>query len=357
MKQLISIIITILAIGVNSAAAQLRFESPEWDFGTVAEADGRVSHTFTGENTGDAPLVILDVVTTCGCTVPDFSRQPLRPGDRTQITVTFDPAGRPGLFEKTLAVYSTERQRVATLTVRGQVVPRPRSIEELYPVDAGGGVRLSSTLCAFSYIYSGVEKSASIDCTNTSPQPVRLELRPRTTSGLLHVKAPGLLAPGERASIELRYLNPAETPRYGTVSDALEVTVDGASRGTTILAHAIGTDNPASRSKEMSPKAEISENMIKFGVVKRRGGPRERHFALKNAGAGELVVRAAECGEGIATDLVPGTRITPGDERQVVVRFDPATRDYGAFGTHLTIVTDDPQRPMRRLRVTAIVEE
>lgn len=357
MKASIPIIINALLLLARPADAQLLFEPAEWDFGTVAEAEGKVSHAFTGRNTGEKPLVILDVVTTCGCTVPDFSRQPVPPGGETTVVVTFDPANRPGRFDKTLAVYSTERRKVATLTLRGDVAPRPRSVGELYPVDAGGGIRLASTLCAFTYIYSGTEKSASIGCTNTAPHPVRLELRPRTASGLLRIEAPALLAPGERAEIVLRYLNPADTPRYGTVSDALEVVADGACRGTTIVAHAVGTDNPASMPKEMAPKAEISENMIKFGVAKRRGAPCERHFALKNVGAGELTVRAVEHGEGIATDLVPGTRIAAGGERQVVVRFDPAGQSYGAFAGTLVLVTDDPQRPMRLLRVTAIVEE
>ena len=111
-----------------------------------------MSHTFTGENRGNTPVVILDVVTTCGCTVPQFTKRPIRPGEKTTVKVTFDPANRPGAFTKELGVYSSERKKVATLTIRGNVTPRMKSTEELYPVDAGGGLRLSTTLNAFSYI-------------------------------------------------------------------------------------------------------------------------------------------------------------------------------------------------------------
>ncbi|MFR7602383.1 MAG: DUF1573 domain-containing protein [Alistipes shahii] len=99
--------------------------------------------------------MILDVVTTCGCTVPDFSKKPILPGEKTQITVTYDPANRPGSFTKELWVYSSEKRKIATLTVHGSVTPRQKTVEELYPVDAGGGLRLASTLNAFSYIYPG----------------------------------------------------------------------------------------------------------------------------------------------------------------------------------------------------------
>ena len=152
-----TILLIIAAFAVLSAAAQARlvFEPDTWDFGTIRESDGRVSHTFTGVNRGDKPLVILDVVTSCGCTAPEFSRRPVTPGGTTQITVTYDPTNRPGTFTKELWIYSDERKKVASITVQGNVTPREKSLEELYPVDAGGGLRLAATLSAFSYIYQG----------------------------------------------------------------------------------------------------------------------------------------------------------------------------------------------------------
>lgn len=149
------ILLTLCAL-TASAQEHLSFRPDTWDFGTIRETDGRVSHTFTGVNRGDSPLVILDVVTTCGCTVPDFSKKPILPGEKTQITVTYDPANRPGSFTKELWVYSSEKRKIATLTVQGSVIPRQKTVEELYPVDAGGGLRLASTLNAFSYIYPGL---------------------------------------------------------------------------------------------------------------------------------------------------------------------------------------------------------
>ena len=76
------ILLTLLALCAfaTAAQAQLVFTPDTWDFGTIRETDGRVSHTFTGENRGNTPVVILDVVTTCGCTVPQFTKRPIRPG-------------------------------------------------------------------------------------------------------------------------------------------------------------------------------------------------------------------------------------------------------------------------------------
>lgn len=100
LKRFIPLIILTLYAVTAAAQSQLTFSCQEWDFGTIREADGPVSHTFTGENTGDRPLVILDVVTSCGCTVPDFSKRPILPGQKADIGVRFDPATGRAVFRR-----------------------------------------------------------------------------------------------------------------------------------------------------------------------------------------------------------------------------------------------------------------
>lgn len=359
LKIAIGFILCVLCATAASAQESLTFDPAVWDFGSIEEADGPVSHTFTGRNVSDRPLVILDVTTTCGCTVPRFSRQPVLPNAETQITVSYDPANRPGAFERTLWIYSSERKRIATLTVRGHVVPRKKSIEELYPVDAGNGLRLTSTLCAFTYIYPGVRMQSAIGCINTSDHPIAIELRPdpEIRSGLLQAEAPQRLAPGARGQINLAYLIPAAAPRYGTLRDALELYVDGRSRGVTIVAHGIGADNPAEMPEERAPRSEVSTNVLKFGTV-RHGAPMQTlPLVLSNTGRGELIVRAVECGKALSTSLEAGMKIPAGGSRTVEVLLDPREADYGARSSFLLLITNDPVRPMRRIRATAVVEE
>ncbi len=349
---IISLLASISAVAQNS----LVFEAAEWDFGTIREVDGLVSHVFTATNTSKSPVVILDVVTSCGCTVPTFSRKPIMPGEKTEIGVTFDPAGRPGSVDKQLAVYSAQREVIARLTVRGRVEARPRSIEEMYPVAAGGGLRLSSTLCAFSYLYRGTPMMSTISYINTSMFPVQLELRPRTESGLLTVTYPHIIRVGERGEITFAYDNPMQGTRYGTISDALEVLVDGRSMGVKVVSHGIGADHPHDIAKDRAPKSEISENIIKFEAVKVNEGVRQHLFTLTNSGRSELIIRAVELKRGFGTSLRAGMRIAPKRSLRVAVTVDPSQCDPGIVTDHLTIITNDPERPMRRIRLTAIVE-
>lgn len=354
----ILLILFALCAFATTAHAQLAFTPDTWDFGAIREADGRVSHTFTGETLGDKPVVILDVVTTCGCTVPQFSKRPIRPGEKTTVKVTFDPTNRPGAFTKELGVYSSERKKVATLTIRGNVTPRTKSVEELYPVDAGNGLRLATTLCAFSYVRQGQQVQSAIGYTNASPRPIRLELRPEASSGLLSVDYPREIAPGERGEINLSYLIPENKPRYGTLRDALEVRADGRGNGTLIVVHGIGIDAPAANSgSEDVPKVQTSENIIKFGPVKHGGPERRQSLTLTNTGGGELIVRAVETDGKITTTLTPGQRIPAGGSYTAQVAVDPRRQEYGVLTDFVMIVTNDPARPMRRIRVTATVEE
>ena len=351
----ILLIILALCAFAAPAHAQLVFTPDSWDFGTISETDGRVSHTFTGENRSDKPVVILDVVTTCGCTVPEFTKRPIRPGEKTTVKVTFDPTNRPGTFTKELGVYSSERRKIATLTVRGSVTPRPKTTEELYPVDAGGGLRLTSTLCTFSYIREGQQVQSAIGCTNTSNRTIRLELYPKESSGLLTTDYPREIAPGQTAEINLMYLNPENAPRYGSLRDALEVRTDGRSNGTLIVAHGIGIDKSPANT-ERAPKVQITENIIKFGPVKHSAPKQQRTFTLTNTGDGELIVRAVETGGKVTTTLTPGQRIPAGSSFTAKVTLDPGRQEYGVVTDFVTIITNDLTRPMRRLRATAIVE-
>ena len=127
---------------------------------------------------------------------------------------------------------------------------------------------------------------------------------------------------------------------------------------TAIVAHGIGIDRtPTGAEGQNAPKAQIIENIIKFGPVK-HGAPRqERTFTLSNTGSAELVVRAVETNGRIATTLVPGQRIPAGSSFTARVSVDPGEQDFGVLTDFVMIVTNDPLRPMRRLRVTAIIEE
>lgn len=83
----------------------IEFTETEFDFGDIKSGE-KVAHTFEFKNSGDAPLVISNVVTTCGCTASNWPRQPILPGEKSKIDVTFDSTGKVGHQNKVITIMS-----------------------------------------------------------------------------------------------------------------------------------------------------------------------------------------------------------------------------------------------------------
>lgn len=99
----------------------ISFEETEYNFGTVVDGD-MVKHTFKFTNTGDKQLVLLDVKTTCGCTVPeDWPKEPIAPGDGGEIKVIFNSNNKVGAVNKGIRVEANTNPSVTTISLIGTV--------------------------------------------------------------------------------------------------------------------------------------------------------------------------------------------------------------------------------------------
>lgn len=92
---------TATASSANTAA--MKFEKETHDFGKIKAGD-LVTYDFKFTNTGKAPLIITDAVATCGCTKPEYSKTPIKPGESSAIHVTFNSAGKVGLQDKQITI-------------------------------------------------------------------------------------------------------------------------------------------------------------------------------------------------------------------------------------------------------------
>jgi hypothetical protein len=78
----------------------IHFVEKEYDFGTFRESEGNVSHDFTFTNTGKVPLIIQDVKASCGCTTPQWTKEPVLLGKTGIIRASYNPKSRLGSFNK-----------------------------------------------------------------------------------------------------------------------------------------------------------------------------------------------------------------------------------------------------------------
>ena len=124
MKKILLFIFLIAGIGYASAqgGAEIKFDKTTHDFGTFSENSPKVTGSFTFTNTGDAPLVIHQAVASCGCAVPEYTKEPIMPGKTGKITVTYDGTGKyPGHFKKSISLRTNAKTEMVRLFIEGDM--------------------------------------------------------------------------------------------------------------------------------------------------------------------------------------------------------------------------------------------
>jgi hypothetical protein len=105
----------------SSTLPAFKFEETEHDFGRIIEGE-TVAFSFNFVNSGKSDLVIAEVSTSCGCTVPSYSKIPIRPGEAGMVKVTFNSHNRKGFQSKNIVVVANTQPNVTTLRIKAQVV-------------------------------------------------------------------------------------------------------------------------------------------------------------------------------------------------------------------------------------------
>ena len=110
--------------GVTKAEnyAEIKFDTLRHNFGKFSKNDPIVKCSFKFKNTGTAPLVIHQAFASCGCTVPTFTKEPIKPGESGVIDVTYNGTDKfPGHFQKTVTVRSNAVSEVTRLIIEGDM--------------------------------------------------------------------------------------------------------------------------------------------------------------------------------------------------------------------------------------------
>ncbi|AMM50998.1 hypothetical protein TH61_07100 [Rufibacter sp. DG15C] len=108
-------------VNPNAPKPVMTFKETEFDFGTIKQ-DKKVEHTFTFTNTGKSPLVIENATASCGCTVPEWPKEPVAPGATGNIKVVFDPAGKAGQQSKQITITANTDPQVNQLLIKTNIV-------------------------------------------------------------------------------------------------------------------------------------------------------------------------------------------------------------------------------------------
>lgn len=128
MKRILGVLIFLAAFAISygqdvESGPMIVFVEDAWNFGAIQQGD-KVEHTFEFENAGTEPLILSNVLTTCGCTASDWPREPILPGDLALLKVTFNSAGKIGVQNKIITIVSNATNPRERIRITTNVLPK-----------------------------------------------------------------------------------------------------------------------------------------------------------------------------------------------------------------------------------------
>ena len=141
MKRNILFILVLLIAGTSLAQqetnpkgkGEMKFEKTRHDFGVFAPDTAILTYDFIFTNVGKEPIIIHQASASCGCTVPEYTLEPIMPGCKGKISVTYNGKGRkPGVFRKSITVHNNGKQTPERLYSEGEMIDNtpPELIQE-----------------------------------------------------------------------------------------------------------------------------------------------------------------------------------------------------------------------------------
>ncbi len=358
MKKLL-LFIPVCLFGIGAfAQPSMQLAVSEHDFGTFKEEAGRQTFDFNLTNKGNAPLVIQNIVASCGCTTPEWTRTPIPAGGKGKITAIYDPMNRPGQFNKTLTVYTNSKPEQVVLVIKGEVVPHEKTVEELFTFPVGG-VRFESNHLAFTNVKKTEKKIRVMQIINTSKVPVKVEFD-QLPAHLIVKANPETLKPGQKGIVEGTY-DATKNPGWGNVSDMVKIKLNGVvQENVYYYVSANLVEDFSSLSKEdmaNAPVFSVASPTVELGKIPGNTS-NEVEFKFTNQGKRDLVLRQVKstCGCTAVQQGPQGAAIKPGESSSIKAVFNSGTYK-GKVTKAIYVYTNDPKNSEVVLMLNAEVEE
>ncbi len=346
-------LLTILALGAQAVtlAAGVRWLSTTHNFGAFDEDSGPVTCDFTFINTGSEPVSITSARASCGCTMPSYPTSSIAPGDSGFITVSYDPAGRPGRFDKTVTVDMSSPDSRIKLHVTGTVVGSAASVSQRFPAPCGNALQLAKGMVMLGDVTKGKMRTVFLSGYNRSQDTIRpsaVSLPPY----LEMTAEPEVVPPGEQTSL-IFFFHGERCSLYGLVSDSISIRPDNDAEPCTIQTTAVVHEDfsrltPGECAK--APVARLSAQSLDFGTLRRDGAQATLSATLHNDGKRPLEVRRVyTCDSGVNASI-DRTKIKHGKSACITVTVDPAALPGAILNARISVITNDPDNPVRTLR-------
>lgn len=350
----------LVAVAMMAQQAVITFEKTDHDFGKINEADGKVTTVFTFKNEGMEPLVLSNVRASCGCTTPKWPRQPIEPGQTGEITVTYNPNGRPGRFTKTVTITSNATEPTTRVTIKGEVIPKPAKPVDKYPVKMGE-LSLKQKEVNFAKLLNTATKTYEIEYANQTDHDITVAIVPAKGQEkyLDAVVTLANVKPQETGKVQIA-LTPETANIFGPIEGSFLIVVNGKQVATDdykIIVRADIDEDFSTLSAEDHRNAPILDvaATVNMGNIA-AGKVGKRTVSLTNVGADPLKIRRVLNNNKELKATYNKSELKNGKSAQLKLEVPTAGLQAGAYSRQLTLITNDPAKPKFIITINWTVE-
>lgn len=328
-----------------SQKAVISFETKTHDFGKVNEEDGKITHVFEFVNRGISPLVVNKVQASCGCTTPTWTKEPIEPGKKGTITVTYNPSGRPGAFTKTITVYSNATDEQMVLTIHGEVIPKAPDENSAYPVVIGQ-LRAKSKVIQMNNVDKGKNQVRVLEFKNTSNASLRVNFENLPVYISASV-TPEILKPNEEGKVTFTFVSKA-CNQWGPIADDIFVVLNGQKKYSeeyklTVVSNIVEDFSKLTLDqKRKAPILEIPIRELNLGTIK-EGAKRVGKFKVNNKGQNALEIRRIINNTKELTVRSGKASISGGRSGDIYASLNTKGLSEGDYKKSFTVQTNDPE--------------
>ena len=348
-------LITVFQTAIAQSFADIQFEKMDYNFGKIKEEAGPATFNFKFTNTGKIPLIIQGVEASCGCTTPEWSKEPILPGKTGFIKVSYNPDRRPGVFTKSITVNANAQKSPYVLTITGEVIPKALSNEDIYPIDFGK-IRLMTSEFSFLRIKDNERKTDTLQFYNpgTSPVSVKFKIIPP----YIAIKTvPAVIQPKSKGYFLITF-DATKKPSFGYLTNRIYMAFNGEEKfDNAIKVSAIIEEDFSKLSASdlaSAPKIEYNNRTFNFGEIPEGKKP-EYTFKIMNKGKNPLIIRSVTASCDCTAGQPASNTIQPGGTTEMKVSFDSDGK-VGMQNKIITVISNDPEHATTILRITGTVK-
>lgn len=316
------------------------------DLGAVLEENGEVTADFYFVNKADFPVFIEEVVTDCGCTAAEFTRDTLYKDKIGNVKIKFDPKSRGGTFSKMILVRTNIDTDGDSLFLEGVNVPLPENAEKHYKVKKEG-LGFTFPVINLGTVFTDKPKVKPLDFYNFNEYPIQLNQVQQHLPKHIKVRmVPAVAQPHSRAVLEIEY-DPVQNMELGFLQEEFKLsllTFEKKEIAMTLVTTVHEHFDPVPITEiDNLPKLKIKENEVDLQKI-RPTNPVSRILTMENSGSQPLNIRKIVTNCNCLSYEIPKYDLEVGEKIDLVFTFDPRGR-RGIDHKTLTIFSNDPLNP------------